>query len=203
MADTKLSGNFWLSEAPCWTFATASDVAQLQEFAARVLQPIRSHFDVPVFITSWKWWRDGCTPRSGAHAFGAVDFQVSAGLTRAAWEWGAQHLVPSGYIGRWIYEPARSSSEGTPQGEHIHAAPRSAMVAAFGDDRIQVLEETTEGQYVLHFDSSDPASGWGGPGSPIDLPGLTVTAGAPGLFGFLGALALIGALARRPSPSTT
>lgn len=201
--DRRLSANFQLSEVPCWTEASEFEVDQLEEMAARVLQPVRTHFGVPVYVSSWRWWSDGCVPREGSHSAGAVDFWLPDGLTRTAWEWGAEYLIPAGYLGRWIYEPARTAAEGTPQGEHIHAAPRSAMLEVFGDGRIQVLEEKAEGQYVLYYDSSDPSQPWGAPGRPYELPGLVVEAGAPGLFGFALALGLIATLARNPSPATT
>lgn len=171
--DRQLSANFRLSEWPCWELATESQVLELQETVARVLQPIRSRFG-PVWPTSWMHWSSGCVPRSGAHAQGGtVDFQVADGRTREAWEWGAQHLVPAGYIGRWIYEPERRDHQGRKvQGEHIHVAPREDMLALNGDGRIQVLEETAEGQYRLWFDG-DPELG------PIEIPGLTVTVPRP------------------------
>lgn len=154
--DRKLSRDFWLHEASGWRDATEAEVAELQTTVVRVLQPIRSHFGVPVRITSWQTWSDG-TPREGSHSHpGTVDFVVDGGLTREAWEWGRLYLVPSGYIGRWIYEPARTAAEsraqggaGRRQGEHVHMAPRDAMLEVFGKGDIQVLEEHEEGVYEL------------------------------------------------------
>ncbi|MGE0161064.1 MAG: hypothetical protein AB7T31_16835 [Gemmatimonadales bacterium] len=158
--DRQLSRNFRLSEFPGWRDATEEDVERLEETVARVLQPIRTALGVPVRIGSWMRWSDG-SPRSGAHAHGGtVDFTVDQGRTPDAFAWGSQHLIPSGYVGRWIYEPARSAAEGTPQGEHIHVAPRVAMVEKFADGRIQVLEEREEGEYFLHFETV-PAIGAG------------------------------------------
>ncbi|MGE0347372.1 MAG: hypothetical protein AB7N73_15030 [Gemmatimonadales bacterium] len=169
--DRQLSRNFRLSEFPGWERATEEDVARLEETVARVLQPIRTTFGVPVTPTSWMHWSSG-EPRTGSHAHGGtVDFVVGAGLTPDVFEWGSQHLIPSGYIGRWIYEPARSAAEGTPQGEHIHMAPRDAMLEAFGDSKIQVLEEREEGNYFLHFEVAPVA--WGA---------LLAAAGAVALF---------------------
>lgn len=162
--DRQLSRDFWLHEFPGWERATERQVARLEETVARVLQPIRTTFDVAVFPSSWLWWSSG-DPRTGAHAAdgdataGTVDFVVDAGLTTDVFEWGSQHLTPSGYIGRWIYEPERSAAEGRRQGEHIHMAPREAMVEAFADSRIQVLEERAEGEYFLHFELEPVA--WG------------------------------------------
>lgn len=138
--DMQLSRNFWLRWVPCWWVAEPADVAKLQETTARVLQPLRNKFG-PVFVSSWKWWATGCAPRTGSHGQGGtVDLEVSGGQTLAAWEWGNTYLMPSGYIGRWIYEPETES-----QGEHIHVAPRADMIAYNGDGRIQSLKELPDG----------------------------------------------------------
>lgn len=167
MIDRQLSGDFWLHEFPCWERATEADVAQLEESVPRVLQPVRNQFG-PVYPTSWKWWRAGCTPRTGAHRHGALDFEVSGGQTKDAWEWGNTHLLPSGYIGRWIYEPETAT-----QGEHIHMAPRSAMLAHNGDGRIQSLLERPDGSYWLAMDLTE-----GSYANPYELPGITAVAEA-------------------------
>ena len=147
--DRKLARDFWLHEFPGWERASEADVAALHETVARVLQPIRSHIGVPVRPSSWMWWSSG-EPRSGAHSHpGTVDFYVDDGRTFEAFEWADRWLTPMGYIGRLIYEPARSAAEGRPQGEHIHMAPRSAMVDVFGDPRIQTLVEREEGRYEV------------------------------------------------------
>lgn len=149
-ADRQLSRNFWLHEAAGWEDATERDVAELADTVARVLQPIRSAIGVPVRITSWQTWSSG-EARTGAHSHaGTVDFVVDDGRTREAFEWASSALTPAGYIGRLIYEPERSSSEGEPQGEHVHMAPRGAMLEVFGDPNIQVLEERSEGEYVFY-----------------------------------------------------
>lgn len=144
-ADIQLARNFWLRWVPCWAVATEQDVTKLQETTARVLQPLRNQFGA-VYVTSWKWWSSGCEPRSGSHAQGGtVDLVIADGRTYEAWEWGNTYLMPSGYIGRWIYEPETAS-----QGEHIHMAPRADMLAAFGDGRIQALKELPDGStYVF------------------------------------------------------
>lgn len=92
------------------------------------------------------WWVSGCTPRSGSHGQGGtVDFEVAGGKTLEAWEWGNVHLMPSGYVGRWIYEPETGA-----QREHIHMAPRADMLAYNGDGRIQSLKELPDGStYVF------------------------------------------------------
>ena len=147
--DRKLSRDFWLHEFTGWAAADEAQVAQLQETVTRVLQPTRSHFGVPVRPTSWLTWSDG-TERTGSHAHGAIDYVVDNGLTREAFEWAGRVLVPSGYIGRLIYEPERAATVATPrQGEHIHMAPRAAMLAYNQDGSIQVLEEQEEGRYVF------------------------------------------------------
>lgn len=159
MRDRRLSRDFWLHEWPQWQRFTPQEVAQLEEITARVLQPLRTAFGVAVVPSSAFYWSDG-EPRTGSHAHGAVDFYLERGLTRDAWEWGKTNLMPAGYLGRWIYEPSRSGpGVENPQGEHIHAAPRSAMVAAFGDGRIQALEELEEGNYRLAFQEIPVA--WG------------------------------------------
>lgn len=147
--DRQLSRDFWLHEFSGWADATEDQVAELQELVARVLQPTRNHFRVPVRPTSWLKWSNG-ELRTGAHAHGAIDFVVDDGLTREAFEWIGGAIVPSGYVGRLIYEPARAASGETKrQGEHIHLAPRAAMLAYNGDGSIQVLEEKAEGHYVF------------------------------------------------------
>lgn len=144
--DRRLSRNFWLHEFTGWQNATEEQVRRLQETVSRVLQPIRSEFGTEVVPTSWIQWSSGAM-RTGSHAHGgAVDFVLPNNQTREAFEWGARYLVPAGYIGRWIYEPARSAAEGTRQGEHVHMAPREAMVA-LGEPDVQVLVEKQEGEY--------------------------------------------------------
>ncbi len=156
-ADRQLSRNFWLAEFPGFERASESDVAAVAETVARVLQPVRYAVGVPVRVSSWMWWSDG-TPREGSHSQpGTVDFVVDGGRTRQAFEWATSNLIPTGYIGRLIYEPPRSAAEGTPQGEHVHLAPRAAMVEAFGDPDIQVLQEGAEGEYSFYR----VAVGWG------------------------------------------
>lgn len=155
--DRQLSADFWLREFPGWEEATEDDVARLQPTVARVLQPIRSAFGVPVRPTSWMRWSSG-ELRTGSHAHGGtVDFVVGDGRTPEVFEWGAQQLIPAGYIGRWIYEPQRGGPDA--QGEHIHMAPLGAMVEVFADSRIQVLEEREEGEYFLHFEVAPIAFG--------------------------------------------
>lgn len=175
--DRQLSRNFWLREFPGWERASEGDVEAAAETVARVLQPIRTALGVPVRVTSWMWWSDG-SERTGSHSQpGTVDFVANGGRTFDAFEWANVNLVPAGYIGRLIYEPARSASEGTRQGEHVHMAPRDAMVAVFADPAIQVLRETAEGQYAMYR----VAARW--------------TAGALALVA-----AFIFLLARRPEP---
>lgn len=149
--DRRLSRDFWLHEFTGWADASEAQVDELQETVVRVLQPTRDRFGVPVRPTSWLKWSNG-ERRTGAHAHGAVDFVVDDGLTRDAFEWIAQHVVPSGYVGRLIYEPQRAADPEagvTRQGEHVHLAPRAAMLAYNGDGRIEVLEEKEEGRYVF------------------------------------------------------
>ena len=178
-ADRKLSRDFWLHEFPGWEKADEDDAAAAAETVARVLQPIRSALDVPVRVTSWMWWSSG-EGRTGAHSQpGTVDFTADEGRTFEAFDWASRNLASGGYIGRLIYEPERSEAEGVPQGEHVHMAPRDAMVAVFNDPAIQVLREDSEGSYSFYR--------------------VAVATGA-------GALALAAAvifvLARQPRPST-
>lgn len=163
-ADRKLSRDFWLREFPGWRRATEADVAALHETVIRVLQPIRDAMGVPVRPSSWMWWSDG-TPRTGSHTQpGTVDFVVDDGKTNEAFVWADRHLLPMGYIGRLIYEPERSALEGRPQGEHIHMAPRRAMIEAFPDSadagRVQSYVEISEGEYELFRTAA--AAGVGG-----------------------------------------
>lgn len=187
IADRQLAADFWLNEAPCWWLATESQVAKLEETVARVAQPIRRAFG-PTYITSWLWWSGGCAPRDGVHAFGGtIDLVVGGGRTFEAWEWGNLHLMPTGYLGRWIYEPEIRGPDGEKiQGEHIHAAPREDMIAYNGDARIQSLRETEPGRYVLAYDWT-----FGGTREdPFEIPGIEVVAGAGDPWWWLLGLAL-------------
>lgn len=175
-AGFSLGSNFVLGEFPCWERATTDDVANLQRTVTWVLQPVRNRWG-PVVPTSWKWWRSGCTPREGSHAQGGtVDFVTPEANMRAVFDWGVHTLLPQGYIGRWIYEPATEA-----QGEHIHVAPRADMVAAFGKGDIGAYVETGPGEYAY-------AGGtWGGhtgaSWDPIPIPGLDVVIPSPGAYG--------------------
>lgn len=170
-SDRILAGNFWLHEFSGWEQATEADVAALQETAQRVLQPVRQRFG-KVVPSSWLYWSDG-TPRTGAHAYGGtVDFVTPNADLREVWEWGKTYLLPSGYIGRWIYEPERAPTDTHPgQGEHIHMAPVEDMVAYVGDRKIQALEEVAEGQYVV---AREYFNGTGTELAPFELPGIQV-----------------------------
>lgn len=162
IADRQLTRNFWLSEAPCWTHATEAQAGKLQETAARVLQPVRNVFGRTI-ITSWMFWRNGCTPRTGTHAQGGtIDFDVP-GKTEEVWEWGNTFLMPTGYIGRWIFEPETPN-----QGAHIHMAPRADMIAHNGDGRIQSLRELPDGDVFVFRE-------WDGGTfvNPYQIPGIT------------------------------
>lgn len=189
-ADRQLSGDFWLREFPCYQKASEADVAKLHETVVRVLQPIRDRWG-RVVPTSWMHWRDGCDPRDGAHAGGGtVDFITRDADLREVFEWGRIHLLPTGYVGRWIYEPDRAAPEGTPQDEHIHMAPVQDMIlhsTASEPGVPKALEETSEGNYVLR--ASYPEAK-GTELDPYRLPGITATARAGG--GLLALLLLAG-----------
>lgn len=173
--DVQLGADFWLHELPHWEEYSSADVARYGETVSRVLQPLRNRFGA-IVPTSGRFWSDG-RPRTGAHAHaGTVDFTSPGTSLREVWEWGATYLVPAGYIGRWIYEPARTGAN--PQGEHIHMAPRAAMDEQFADRRIQVLEETTEGSYVMRYQ-------------------LAAAIGSIGILTLLGGAALLLELRRR------
>lgn len=173
IADRQLSANFWLHEFPEWEKATEADVARLKSTVQQVLQPTRNRWG-RVRPTSWRWWSGG-VPRDGAHRHGGtVDFVTLDAPMREVASWGVEALLPSGYIGRWIWEPERGETSSTPaQGEHIHVAPVAAMAEVFGISDIGAFEETTEGTYV-------PMAGpfWGphtgAYGDPIPLPGIVV-----------------------------
>lgn len=165
--DRQLTKDFRLSEAPCWELATEEQIRKLQETSARVLQPLRNVFGT-TYITSWLWWANGCEPRTGVHKEGGTVDIVLPGSTLEAWEWGNTYLMPTGYIGRWIYEPQ------TPrQGEHIHCAPRADMLAYNGDGRIQSLKELPNGEYWLAMEWAE-----GTYENPYELPPLEVVAEA-------------------------
>lgn len=165
----ELSRNFTLEEMPCHAKASPADIAALKRTATNVLQPIRDHFGVPVVVTSWAWWKDGCVRRTGAHnGGGTVDFVVPGVSLQDVFRWGLD-ILPRDYVGRWIYEPA-----GPSQGEHIHVAPIADMVAAFGP------QKADSAAYVLTGpDSFTPVPGWGGAtgaaDDPISIEGITVT----------------------------
>lgn len=164
----RLSRNFTLDEMPCWQRATPADVAALQETVTRVLQPVRDRWG-PTVVTSWMWWRDGCTPRTGSHAQGGtVDFVTLEADLADVFRWGLDHLDRS-YVGRWILEPSPA---------HIHIAPRSDMVAAFGPAKGDSLA-AVEGPPNTYT----PVPGWGGASGssvdPIEIEGLEVTVSRP------------------------
>lgn len=192
MEDRQLTSRFWLHEFPCWERATIQDVARLQVTAARVLQPIRNRWG-KVIPTSWMWWADECDPRTGAHSFGgSVDFVTPRADMWKVFQWGATYLLPSGYIGRWIYEPERVDGEGNViQGEHIHMAPREDMIALNGRGDIQALRETDDGQEVVfaYYDGTR-----GTMMDPYTMEPLVITAKRSG-FSLWWAAALAGAWA--------
>lgn len=202
-SDRQLARNFWLHEFPCYELADERQVEALQETVARVLQPARDRFG-RIKPTSWLWWSDGCTPRDGAHDPdgphpGTVDFVALDAPTRDVWEWGRDAILPAGYIGRWIYEPRFEDELGRKiQGEHVHAAPRAAMMA-LGRPEIQALEETEPGVYVF-AEGTAPGGGFpsgeGSYGDPIRLPGLTAAVGR-NWWPWIVAGALVGAGLRR------
>jgi len=186
MNDRQLSRNFWLREFPCWERATDADVAELQQTVARVLQPARDTFG-RIKPTSWRWWSSGCTPRTGAHEHGGtVDVVPLDADPFTVFEWMKTTLLPSGYIGRLIYEPdwwlqggpePAGSTDRKVQGEHIHVAPWTAMVE-LGETEIMALVETEPNTYAY--------AGGGGPvfgdhtgvyGDPIPIEGITATVG--------------------------
>lgn len=169
-SDYRLGSNFTLGEFPCYEKATPADVEKLRATVANVLQPVRDRWG-PVVPTSWKWWRNGCTLRTGAHSGGGtVDFITPGASLRTVFDWGVSNLVPLGFLGRWIYEPATAS-----QGEHIHAAARADMVEVFGDPNAMAYVETGPGEYAP---VGAPGPTWGGAGSPIEIPGIEVTVAA-------------------------
>jgi len=185
MEDFQLSKDFWLSEPPCWHLATPVDASRLQETAARVLQPVRNTWG-ETFITSWMWWSDGCEPRVHSHAEGGtVDFVTTEAPMMDVFEWGATHLLPSGYIGRWIYEPERKDLRGrVVQGEHIHIAPRADMIRFNGDGTIKALVETADGDNYLYAQMDE-----GTFANPFSLDPIIVTATAKAGIGLLVILA--------------
>lgn len=184
MEDFQLSRDFWLHEPPCWQLATPANAARLQETVVRVAQPVRNVWG-RTYITSWMWWSGGCVPRDKTHAQGGtIDFVTTDAPMMEVFEWGATHLLPSGYIGRWIYEPERFDSRGRKvQGEHIHVAPRADMLAHNGDGTIKALVETADGKHYVYAQMEE-----GTYLNPFALDPLTITA-KPGFGRFL----LIGA----------
>lgn len=180
-----LGPNFALENMPCYQRASSSDIQKLHATVTYVLQPIRDAFG-PVIVSSWKWWDNGCTLRTGsAHeAGGTVDFVTPNANLSQVFTWGVLHL-PRWYVGRWIYEPAfpaELDSTGNvvkpAQGLHIHMAPIADMVKVFGlaYNNSAAYVETSRGVYT-------PVPGWG-PGagtasSPLELPGLTVSVSKP------------------------
>ena len=107
--DRQLSRDFRLSEWPCWELASAVEVAQLQQLTRDVLQPARDRWGA-IRPTSWRWWRDGCRPRTGDHAAGAVDVVPLAASTREVARWLGEHR--HGRFGRVLDE-----------GDHLHITP--------------------------------------------------------------------------------
>lgn len=165
----RLGPNFTLEEMPCYQSATPAQIERLRETVAEVLQPVRDRWG-PVKVSSWGWWSSGCTPRTGSHAHGAVDFYTTQADLYQVFRWGVNELVPRGYVGRWIYEPHVPGV----QGAHIHMAPAAAMLEAFGDPYTMAYVETSPDKY-------EPVSptAWGGHSGgvddPIPIEGVTVT----------------------------
>lgn len=176
--DRKLSANFSLHEFSGWEQATETQVARLEETVVRVLQPTRNRWGA-VHPTSWLRWSDG-TLRSGAHrAGGTVDFTTPNAPMREVASWGVEELMPSGYIGRWIYEPERAATASTPrQGEHIHVAPRADMIEVFGANDLGAYEEVAEGEYVPMAGPFGGAHS-GAFGDPIPLAPIVATVDYP------------------------
>lgn len=199
---TTIAPNFTLEEMPCYTRASASDVAKLTETVDRVLEPIREVFG-EVVVTSWKWWDAGCTLRTGsAHQQGGtVDFVTPQSSLMKVFGWGTL-FMPRDYVGRWIYEPsfpavldAAGNVVKPAQGEHIHVAPIADMVAEFGSSYgdSAAYVETSRDVYT-------PVAGWGGSlgtqANPIKLGGVSVAlpssipAWEPAAVGLVVALAI-------------
>jgi hypothetical protein len=128
------------------------------------------------------WWRSGCVPRTGSHAQGGtVDFVTPDADMTEVFEWGSTYLLPSGYIGRWIYEPETAF-----QGEHIHMAPREDMLAYNGDGRIMALRELPSGDTYVYRELTE-----GSFADPYRLDPIVVTAEA-GLGKWFGLGLLLG-----------
>lgn len=169
-SDRQLSRNFWLREFPGWQHYTEPEVLALQETVQRVLQPVRDTFGSTV-PTSGIFWSSG-ERRTGAHGVsgGTVDFIVPGVELLEVFDWGRTMLFPAGYLGRWIYEPDFRNDDGELiQREHLHAATRSDMRAAFGKNDIGAFIEEEPDRYVRAAGDA-----WGAYGDPIQLPGLDV-----------------------------
>ena len=180
---TVLARDFTLEEMPCWRHASPADVARLRVTAERVLQRVRDRWG-SVVVSSWKWWRDGCLLRTGAHAAGGtVDFITPNADLTDVFAWGLTQPWRD-YIGRWIYEPAIPGH----QGEHIHMAPIADMQQQFAKADSAAYVQTGIGQYT-------PVPGWGGhtggPEDPIEVEGVTVTVGRALPAWLIGSLALL------------
>ncbi len=171
-----LSRNFTLEEMPCWESASPQDVERLRVTVALVLQPVRTRWGF-TRVSSWKWWRNGCTPRTGSHREGGtVDFTTRDADLWQVFQWGLENL-PRSYVGRWIYEPEiRGPTGELEKGEHIHMAPIPDMWGAHAKADSSAWVEGPQGVYTA-------VPGWGGSSGayddPIELEGLTVTVGKP------------------------
>lgn len=178
-----LAPHFTLEEMPCWRHASSEDIERLQETAARVLEPVRSKWG-PVVVTSWRWWRDGCKLRTGAHrGGGTVDFITPNADLTDVFAWGLTQPWRD-YIGRWIYEPAIPGH----QGEHIHMAPIRDMSEQFAKTDSAAYVQTGLSQYT-------GVPGWGGhtggPDDPIEIEGVTVTVDRNLPLWLIGSLSLL------------
>jgi len=194
----QLSPDFTLEEMPCYQRATGSDIDALKTTVARVLQPARDKWG-PLVVTSWKWWANGCSLRTGAHGQtgGTVDFITPRANLVDVFKWGL--LMPwRDYVGRWIYEPAvLDSSGGVLQGEHIHVATIRDMVSAFGPAEADSAAYVLTGVDSAGEDTYTPVPGWGGPAtSTLQVEGTTLSmAGANVAPWAVGAVALVFGLA--------
>lgn len=170
--DRQLSPNFWLHEFPCWERATEAEVARLTQTVALVLQPARNRWGA-LRPSSWRYWSDGCIPRTGAHEDpGTVDVVPLAASVEDVFAWIARAIVPLGYVGRLINER-----------DHVHVQPRTPGM------EVQVLREPTEGHYVSAPDVLP--EGWS---SPVPIPGIDVAIASLGGAGWWGLVIGIGLL---------
>lgn len=192
--DRRLGSYFWLHEFPCWLHASESDIETLRRQVVRIADPTRREWG-QLTPTSWKWWRDGCRPRSGAHAdAGTFDFQATGrirelgGNPYVSWDQAEEReraIREQAHreVGRWMatYLPSDYYGQIIDERNHIHVT-RPGVGGREGQSPTgMALREPREGEYEYMF-GEDPGlpGGAGTYTNPIWIEGVEAVVAGPG-----------------------